>query len=187
MTGSPSVRNQDEPDLIRLASRGDRHAFGEMVCRYREGVVNVVYRMCGDGALAEEAAQEAFLKAWQNLRRYNPRFAFRSWIYRIAINTALDALRRERPSVDIDAVPIAEQSDGPEASYEMQERSARVRQAVLGLPPVSRMALVLREYEGLSYREIADTLEVPLGTVMSRLSYARRQLREALQTDLEVP
>lgn len=187
MTGSQSVQNQDEPGLILLASRGDRHAFGELVCRYREGMVNVVYRMCGDAALAEEAAQEAFLKAWQNLMRYDPRFAFRSWIYRIAINTALDALRRERPSVDIDAMAIPEPSDGPEASYEVKERAARVRQAVLELPVGSRMVLVLREYEGLSYREIADALDVPLGTVMSRLSYARRHLREVLQVDLEVP
>lgn len=88
----------DEPTLITCAQQGDRQAFGELVRRHRTGVVNVVYRMCGDPALAEEAAQEAFLRAWQQLDRYRPRHAFRSWVYRIALNAAVDALRRERPT-----------------------------------------------------------------------------------------
>jgi RNA polymerase sigma-70 factor (ECF subfamily) len=174
-----------ERELIAQAQDGDRHAFGELVRLHREGVVNVIYRMCGDPSLAEDAAQEAFIRAWQHLPNYRPRAPFRNWVYRIATNVALDVLRRQRETVDIDLLPLRSTTPGPEASVEGRERADQVRQAVLGLPPASRAALVLREYEGLSYREIADTLDIPIGTVMSRLSYARNHLREALAPYLE--
>ncbi len=142
--------------------------------------------MCGDVNLAEDAAQEAFIRAWQHLPSYRPRSPFRNWVYRIATNVALDALRREKETVDVDALPLAAPGAGPEAAVEGKERGEWVRQAVLALPPASRTALVLREYEGLSYREIADTLGIPIGTVMSRLNYARTRLRESLAPYLEV-
>lgn len=182
MNGQPV---EIELELIASAKQGDRQAFGELVRRHREGVINVVYRMCGDANLAEDAAQEAFIRAWRHLPGYRPRSPFRNWVYRIATNAALDVLRRERETVDIDALPLASSDAGPEATVEGRERGERVRQAVLELPPASRAALVLREYEGLSYQEIADALGVPIGTVMSRLSYARKRLREALAPYLE--
>jgi RNA polymerase sigma-70 factor (ECF subfamily) len=148
-------------------------------------VVNVVYRMCGDTNLAEDAAQEAFIRAWQHLPNYRPRSPFRNWLYRIATNVARDVLRRERETVDVDALPLVAPGAGPEETVEGAERGARVRQAVLALPTASRTVLVLREYEGLSYREIADTLNIPIGTVMSRLNYARKRLRESLAPYLE--
>ena len=141
--------------------------------------------MCGDANLAEDAAQEAFIRAWQHLGSYRPRSPFRNWVYRIATNVAIDAQRREREMVDIDALPLVAPDAGPEATVEGQERGERVRQAVLALPAASRAVLVLREYEGLSYREIADTLGIPVGTVMSRLNYARNRLRESLAPELE--
>ena len=146
----------------------------------------VVYRLCGDVHLAEDAAQEAFVRAWQHLPSYQPRSPFRNWVYRIAINAALDALRavrQEQESVDEDAAASADER--PEALVERAEQADAVRGAVLGLPPASRAVLVLREYEGLSYREIADTLDIPVGTVMSRLNYARGRLRQALAPWLE--
>jgi len=177
---------ETELELITQAQQGDRRAFGELVHRHREGVVNVVYRMCGNANLAEDAAQEAFIRAWQHLANYRPRSPFRNWVYRIATNVALDLLRRERETLDIDALSLATSDKGPEAMVEGKERGERVRQAVLALPPASRAVLVLREYEGLSYREIADTLGIPIGTVMSRLNYARNRLRESLAPYLEV-
>jgi RNA polymerase sigma-70 factor (ECF subfamily) len=177
---------QTELELITQAQQGDRRAFGELVRRHRERVVNVVYRMCGDANLAEDAAQEAFIRAWRHLPNYRPRSPFRNWVYRIATNVALDMLRRERETVDIDVVSLATSDEGPEATVEGKERGEQVRQAVLALPPASRAVLVLREYEGLSYREIADTLGIPIGTVMSRLNYARNRLRESLAPYLEV-
>ncbi len=175
-----------ELDWIAAAQQGDRQAFGELVELHRQGVINVVYRMCGDPQLAEEAAQEAFIRVWQNVQRYNPRFAFRSWVYRIALNVAIDDLRRRKETVDIEAEPLAADPESPEASLERKERSGRVRQAVLDLPPASRAVLVLREYEELTYQEIAEALDIPIGTVMSRLNYARSQIRKALGRYLEV-
>ncbi len=178
--------------LIAAAQQGDVQAYGALVDRYRQGVVRVVYRMCGDAALAEEAAQEAFLRAWQHLPGYDPRFAVRAWVYRIAVNAALDALRREKHTVDIDILadeelaPAAGMAAGPEEALESKERAVRVRRAVAALPAPSRSVLVLREYGGLSYAEISGALGIPLGTVMSRLNSARGQLRQALAGLLEV-
>jgi RNA polymerase sigma-70 factor (ECF subfamily) len=182
----PAPPAETELDLITRAQQGDRRAFGELVRRHREGVINVVYRMCGDANLAEDVAQEAFIRAWQHLPSYRPRSPFRNWVYRIGTNVALDALRRERETVAIDALLLSTGAAGPEATLVGEERGERVRQAVLALPPASRAVVVLREYEGLSYREIADTLGIPVGTVMSRLNYARNRLREALAPYLEV-
>lgn len=177
---------ENELDLIAQAKHGDRQAFGELVRSHRAGVVNVVYRMCGDVHLAEDAAQEAFVRAWRGLHGYQPRSPFRNWVYRIAINAARDVLRRRRETVDVESLPLAAPNGGPEAALQNKERDELVRQAVSALPPASREVLVLREYEGLSYREIADTLNIPTGTVMSRLNYARTRLREALALELEV-
>ena len=176
----------NEPDWIACAQQGDRQAFGELVELHRPGVINVVYRMCGDPQLAEEAAQEAFIRAWQNIRRYNPRFHFRNWVYRIALNVALDVLRRRKETTDIATEPLAAGGESPEASVERKERAEQVRQAVLAVSPASRAVLVLREYEGLTYQEIAEALDIPIGTVMSRLNYARSQIRKALARYLEV-
>jgi RNA polymerase sigma-70 factor (ECF subfamily) len=184
---SRSVQSgEQEIELITQAQQGDRGAFGQLVRRHREGVVNVVYRMCGDANLAEDVAQEAFIRAWQHLHSYRPQSPFRNWVYRIATNLALDVLRRERETVDIDALALAASDNGPEAVAEGEERGERVRQAVMALPPASRAVLVLREYDGFSYREIADALGIPMGTVMSRLNYARNRLRESLAPSLEV-
>jgi RNA polymerase sigma-70 factor (ECF subfamily) len=176
----------NELDWIARAQQGDRQAFGELVELHRHGVISVVYRMCGDPQLAEEAAQEAFIRAWQNIQRYDSRFLFRNWLYRIALNLALDVLRREPATVNLMTEPLASNAESPEASFERKERAEQVRQAVLGLPPASRAALILREYEGMTYQEIAEALDIPMGTVMSRLNYARSQVRQALGQYLEV-
>jgi RNA polymerase sigma-70 factor (ECF subfamily) len=175
----------DEHELIACAQQGDRQAFHELVCRYHESVVRVVYRMCGDPRLAEDAAQEAFVRVWLNLHKYKPEYAFRSWLFRIATNAALDALRREKPSSDIDQLPLADQAEGPERSAEGSQRIEQVRRAIAGLSEPLRVVIVLREYEDLSYQEIADTLDIPIGTVMSRLNNARIQLRRELTGILE--
>jgi RNA polymerase sigma-70 factor (ECF subfamily) len=182
VSGRPA---ENEFDLITAAQQGDQRSFGELVHRHREGVINIVYRMCGNAHLAEDAAQEAFIRAWQSLHSYHPRSPFRNWVYRIAINIALDALRREREMGDVDTLTLASSEDRPETVVEREEQAEQVRWAVLALPPASRVVLVLREYEGLSYQEIADTLDIPIGTVMSRLNYARGRLRESLAAWLE--
>jgi RNA polymerase sigma-70 factor, ECF subfamily len=184
--GFTTLATLTDQDLIASALHGDRQAYGEMVCRYRDGVVNVVYRMCGDPELAEEAAQEAFIRAWQHLYSYKPQFSFRSWVYRIAVNVALDALRREPDTTGMDNLVLRSPCAGPEETLEDQERLEQVRRAVLALPPACRAVIILREFEGLSYQEISQALDIPMGTVMSRLNYGRKQLRQALASYLEV-
>ncbi|MDO8568417.1 MAG: sigma-70 family RNA polymerase sigma factor [Dehalococcoidales bacterium] len=173
-----------ETSLIEQAQNGDRNAFGELVRRHYQGVVLVVYRMCGDTGLAEDAAQEAFMRAWVNLPSYQPQARLRNWLYRIAVNAALDVLRRkpEETLEDEQARMVTDQAAGPETALIEKERVALLQQAMKSLPEAARSVLVLREYGGLSYQEIASVLDVPVGTVMSRLNYARNRLREILRS-----
>jgi len=172
-------RTSSEAKLVRAAAQGNVGAFSELVRQYQSRILRAAYGVLGSTQDADDVAQQVFIKAWNNLPHYNGRGTFGSWLYRIAINTAIDCLRR-RP----DEVPL---DDLQEASEERVEQSVlrnaeheRLRQAVLSLPPGSRAALILREYEQLSYKEIADVLQVPVGTVMSRLHYARQALRKKL-------
>ena len=175
----------DDRDLIASAQQGDRQAFTQLVCRHQASIVSLTYRMCGDLRLAEDAAQEAFVRVWQHLNSYKPQYAFRSWLYRIAANAALDALRRERPAADLDSLSLADLGTSPEQSAEDNERAAHVRQAIAQLSESLRVVLILREYQELAYQEIADALDIPIGTVMSRLNSARAQLRHELRVLLE--
>jgi RNA polymerase sigma-70 factor (ECF subfamily) len=142
--------------------------------------------MCGDLQLAEDAAQETFLQAWLHLSSYRPQTSLRSWLYRIAVNAATDMLRKQKrilPS-DLEDLQLKDSEPGPEAVFSQQERMALVQKAVLSLPDACRAVLVLREYEGMSYHEIADALAIPVGTVMSRLNYARKLLKDKLEQKL---
>jgi RNA polymerase sigma-70 factor (ECF subfamily) len=170
----------DDRDLIVHAQQGDRQAFAELVTRHQAGVVGLAYRMCGDIRLAEDASQEAFVRVWQNLNSYKPQYAFRSWLYRIAANAALDTLRRERPTAELDPLSLADPAATPEQTAEQRQQAAHVRRAIAQLSPALRMVLILREYQELTYQEIADALDIPVGTVMSRLNSARALLRKEL-------
>lgn len=174
--------------LIAQAQRGNREAFGQLITRYYAGLIQVVYRLCGEAQLAEDAAQEACLRAWLNLPAFKPDRPFRPWLYRIALNAALDMLRQPHPiGLEEEAALLADPAANPEAALLAQEQASRVQQAVNALPEAARVVLVLREYGGLSYQEIAQALDVPTGTVMSRLNYARTRLREILiENSLEV-
>lgn len=171
-----------ETSLVSRAQHGDRSAYGELVRRYHASVIHVVYRLCGDAHLAEDAAQEAFIRGWQHLPSYHPHSPFRNWLYQIAVNVALDTLRKETkvsPKA-LDDLPLATSDPSPETAVIQAERRSLVQKAILTLPPSSRVVLVLREYEGLSYQEIASALEIPIGTVMSRLNFGRSRLKEIL-------
>lgn len=187
MTRSDSPAGKTDGDLAACACQGDRQAFGELILRHQDSLVRFVARMVGDASLAEDAAQEAFLRAWQRLHTFDRRRSFRNWIFSIAAHHTLDLLRWEPPATEVDPGTLAEDVPGPESQVESRERRRMVRQAVLALPPAARAVLVLREYEGLSYGEIASALGIPLGTVMSRLNYARNQLRISLIHYMEKP
>jgi RNA polymerase sigma-70 factor (ECF subfamily) len=175
-----------ETELIKQAQHGDRNAFGELVRIHAQGVTNVIYRMCGDVHVAEDAAQEAFLQAWLHLSSYRPQTSLRNWLYRIAFNAATDILRREKRILpnDMEEMPLTDSRPGPEALLFRSERTTLVQKAIFSLPDASRAVLILREYEEMSYHEIADTLDIPVGTVMSRLNYARKVLKEKLEQTL---
>jgi len=177
------VTSVNEAALVLRAKNGDRNAFSELVCIHARGVMNVVYRLCGNAQIAEDAAQETFLQAWLHLASYRPQSSLRNWLYRIAVNAALDILRKEKRILPhaLEDLPLKDPQPGPEEFSAREERRALVKEAVLALPDACRAVLVLREYEGLSYHEIADTLDIPVGTVMSRLNYARRLLRSRLE------
>jgi RNA polymerase sigma-70 factor (ECF subfamily) len=184
--GNLSVAAVNETDLITKAQRGDRNAFGELVCIHAEGVRNVIYRMCGNVQISEDAAQEAFVQAWLHLGSYRPQTSLRNWLYRIAVNAATDILRKDKRILPnaIEDLPLTDAQPGPEASLFQTERTVLIQKAILSLPDASRAVLVLREYEEMSYHEIADTLDIPIGTVMSRLNYARKILKEKLEKSL---
>jgi RNA polymerase sigma-70 factor (ECF subfamily) len=176
----------NEFELVIRAQAGDRNAFSELVRAHSQAVLHVVYRMCGDLGVAEDAAQETFIQAWLRLKSYRPGTSLRNWLYRIAVNSAIDMLRKEKrilPSA-VEDLGLADPRPGPEALAASSERAEAVQQAILSLPEASRAVLVLREYEGLSYQEIAGTLDIPVGTVMSRLNYARNLLKERLAVQL---
>ena len=176
----------DETELVHRAKNGERNAFSELVCIHAQGVRNVIYHMCGDAQIAEDAAQETFIQAWLHLSSYRPQTPLRNWLYRIAVNAALDMLRKEKRILPnaLEDLQLSDPLPGPETVFSQGERTALVQKAVLSLPDASRAVLVLREYEGMSYHEIADALDIPLGTVMSRLNYARKLLKEKLAPKL---
>lgn len=183
-----TVQAVNETELVNQAQNGDRNAFSELVRIHAQGVLNVVYRMCGDMLVAEDAAQETFLRAWQNLSSYRTGTPLRNWLYRIAFNAGMDMLRKNRRILpdDIEDLHLTDGGPSLESLASQNERTKLVQKAILSLPDASRAVLVLREYEGLSYQEISSTLDIPVGTVMSRLNYARNLLKSKLQPQMSL-
>ena len=191
---------QAAPDVadavfVRRAARGDREAFDVLVQRYHKRVYAVAYGMVHSPDQALDVTQEAFVKAFQSIRSFGGRSNFYTWLYRIVINSAIDYLRRERrqgaTSYD-DHLYVSEEAlqRGPQAALASPEASARrsevrdaISRAISRLPEDQRAAILLREVEGLSYKEIAEVMRCSKGTVMSRLHYARRKLRSMLSDE----
>ena len=178
--------HDSEAGWITRAQAGDQSAYGQLVQRYQRLIISVAYRQGLSLAEAEDVAQETFVKAWLALPKYQKSAGtWRAWLCRIAINLAIDTLRRYRPQLDLDEA-LPDHHRGPAEEAEAAINAKLVRQALAQLPPASRAALVLSEYEGLTYAEIAAALDIPLGTVMSRLYYARCRLRELLVATGEI-
>jgi RNA polymerase sigma-70 factor (ECF subfamily) len=165
----------DEAEWIQRARAGDREAFARLVEAHREVAYRTAFWILRDADDAMDVTQEAFLRAYRSLNRFAERSSFRTWLRRIATNAALDRRQRRlrEPELPEDLEPAAR---GPSAS----EPRALVREAIDALPPASRAAVVLRDVHGLSYAEIAETLKIPKGTVMSRIHKGRQILRRRL-------
>ena len=178
--------NDQEQNWIQAAKGGDQAAFGHLVEAYQKRVYALTVRMCPTPELAEEAAQEAFLSAWQGLPFFRGDSAFSTWLYRLASNACVDRLRKEGrhqgPSLDDETVfaDMADPAPTPERAAEHKELRAQIEAGLRALIPEHREVLILRELQQLSYDEIADALSLDLGTVKSRISRGRRQLRDFL-------
>jgi RNA polymerase sigma-70 factor (ECF subfamily) len=180
-----------DEDLVAAVLAGDRDRFGDLVERYQGRLVNYLYRLLRNLDEAHELAQEVFLKVYQALDRYDPRYRFSTWLFRVAQNAAIDQIRRRR----LKLVPIHRQEEGDEEGRDWdlpgpergpyrhlrnRERGEAIQQAIDGLPWEYRELIVLRHYGELSYEEIAGVKGMPLGTVKNKLFRGRQMLKEKL-------
>jgi RNA polymerase sigma-70 factor (ECF subfamily) len=173
-----------ESDLIERFKQGDPSAFEALVRKHQDRIYNICRYMLQDPQIAQDAAQDVFLKAYRALKDFRPDASLYSWIYRIAINTCLDYRRKSRRE-EFSGEPLTGDLPSGEYSphqlYESGEIRYSIQQALQKLPEKLRAAIVLREIEGLSYEEIAEVLHTSAGTVKSRISRAREQLRHLLR------
>jgi RNA polymerase sigma-70 factor (ECF subfamily) len=180
---APSIEGDaEERRLIDRSAAGDQEAFRQLVIRHHRLVINVAFRALGELSLAEDVAQEVFLKVYKALPGYRHEKPFKHWLHRVAANAVTDALRRRRPVVSLDEMeqPPASRESDPLDVATRHDLQRAVRQAIASLPSHYRDTIALQAFGELTYDEIAKTLDIPLGTVMSRLNGAKRLLRERL-------
>lgn len=174
----------EDSGIIRRVLGGEEEAYGELIRKYQRRLFSVCYRVTGHEAAAEDAAQEALVRAFFALRRFDLSRPFLPWLIRIAVNRAITVAERERGyaplSESMSLRALATGPDGEAAAREAQVTSA-VRDAVSALSPKLRAVVALRVFEEMSYEEIAQTLRLSIGTVMSRLSRGRDQLKAKLE------
>jgi len=176
--------------LVELALDGDEEAYGVLVRRYQRRLTAFLSQLVGDLELARELTQEAFVRAWSALERFDPRYRFSTWLFRIAHNLGIDQLRRKRlhtvslyrtdsEGEELEVV-VADVDKDPLGHLENRALADELRRIIDGLRPEYRELVLLRHFAGLSYQEIADFKEMPLGTVKNKLFRAHSVLRDAL-------
>jgi RNA polymerase sigma-70 factor (ECF subfamily) len=184
----------DDQRLIADCLRGDTAAFGVLVRRYQERLYHSVYRLVENAEDAQDVVQEAFLNAYQSLDGFKGDSLFFTWLYRIAVNTAISLKRKRRVMVRMETGGNGEQTidpldpsedSRPEHALEQAEEGRRVREALSRLSPEHRAVLVMKDMEGQKYETMADVLQVPIGTIRSRLHRARLELRDLLEKNEE--
>ncbi len=189
------IRNLPDADLVSLAQEGKEAAYRELIRRYERPVFSLIFRMVRDREIAEDLAQDTFIKVLNHIDRYRPEFKLSSWLLKIANNVAIDHLRkRQLDTISIDGSPHASSAAEVEATQidvaakqenaleemEAKEIGKAIESAIESLRPEYRSCIMLRHVEGRSYEEIAAMLDLPLGTVKTYIHRARHQLREAL-------
>ncbi|MGD0484092.1 MAG: sigma-70 family RNA polymerase sigma factor [Gemmatimonadales bacterium] len=188
----PSLSDQE---VVALARTGKETGYRELLRRYERPVFSLIYRMVRDRAAAEDLAQETFIKVLNAIESYRPEYRFSSWIFKIANNAAIDHLRRREvdtlsldgapgavtaDEIEATAVQASDHSPSPLADLEAKELGSTIEQAIAKLRPEYRACILLRHVEGRAYEEIAETLDLPLGTVKTYIHRARLELRESL-------
>jgi RNA polymerase sigma-70 factor (ECF subfamily) len=196
MPSGKDLRQLSDQEIVALARDGREAAYRELIHRYERPVFSLIYRMVRDRALAEDLAQDTFVKVLNALESYRPEYKFSSWIFKIANNVAIDQLRRrELDTLSLDGAPDARTADEieatalqavdrtetPLAELESRELGSLIEQAIARLRPEYRACILLRHVEGRPYEEIAEALDLPLGTVKTYIHRARHELREYLE------
>jgi RNA polymerase sigma-70 factor (ECF subfamily) len=183
----------DDLKIIECCLLGNREEFSKLIDKYKNMVYNLTYRMCNNLDDAEDLSQEAFLRAFQSLSRFNPAYKFSTWLYQITLNIVRDRFKKkslnylslDAPIETEDSKIYQQHSDSngtsnPEEIFTQQEKSKSIERAILSLPLTYREVVVLRHLQGLSYSEISSILKIPTGTVKIRLYRARQTLKEIL-------
>ena len=186
------MTDQNEARLVKRAKQGDMHAFEELIIQHEKIVYNVALRMMNHSEDAKDISQEVFLKAYRNIGNFDERSQFSTWIYRITANTCIDEMRKRkgRQSFSLEEEleseegsmqrQVADAGESPEESMLREEQKSEILQALESLSPEHKVAVILRDIKGLSYEEIAEILELTLGTVKSRISRGRNQLKQEI-------
>ena len=195
MPSKAELAARSDQEIVALARAGEESAYRELIRRYERPLFSLLYRMVRDRELAEDLAQETFVKALNAIESYRPEFKFSSWIFKIANNAAIDHLRRreldtlslegsphaETPeAVEATALQIGDRQESPLDTVEARELGGQIEQAIGQLRPEYRSCILLRHVEGRAYEEIAEILNLPLGTVKTYIHRARNELRQAL-------
>ncbi|HET7421943.1 MAG TPA: sigma-70 family RNA polymerase sigma factor [Gemmatimonadales bacterium] len=195
MTDAPEWARLTDQEVVLLARSGREAAYRELIRRYERPVFALLFRMVRDRELAEDLSQETFIKALNAIESYRPEFKFSSWIFKIANNAAIDHLRRrELDTLSLDGSPHAETPEAMQATalqigarqetpldtVEAKELGSEIEAAIGRLRPEYRSCILLRHVEGRAYEEIAEILDLPLGTVKTYIHRARNELRVAL-------
>ena len=192
---TPAQADVSELELVRQCQTGSAEAFDELVTRYRTRVFAMIYNMVHNEQDAWDLAQESFVKAWRSIKRFRGRSSFYTWIYRIVMNVTIDWLRKKQikgAGLEFDEAIQLTQIDPasrtapkadplPHMRMERSEIRARIDEAIKQLSPDHRAVILMKEIEEMQYHEIAETLGCSIGTVMSRLFYARRKLQSLLR------
>ncbi len=191
----PDFSSASDQDVVEQARAGSEPAYRELIRRYERPVFSLIYRMVRDRELAEDLAQETFVKVLNALASYRPEFKFSSWIFKIANNAAIDHLRRRQlETLSVDGAPhattadqmesssleLADRAESPLQELEARELGSLIEQAISRLRPEYRACIILRHVEDRSYEEIAEILDLPLGTVKTYLHRARAELKAML-------
>jgi RNA polymerase sigma-70 factor (ECF subfamily) len=190
------LTNVPDADVVALAQRGREDAFRELVRRYERPVFSLIFRMVRDSTMAEDLAQDAFIKVLNHIDKYRPEFKFSSWLFKIANNVAIDHLRRRHvdtismsgsphavseSEIEATSFEIADSAENALDEIQARELGSTIEKAIGKLRPEYRACILLRHVEGRSYEEIAATLDLPLGTVKTYIHRARIQLRDLLE------
>jgi len=184
----PQVKSAEDAELVTRSKTGDTVAFGELVSRYQKTVYRIILRMVKTPDDADDLTQDTFVRAYRGLKTFKEEFDFHPWLYRIAVNQAINFInrRKRQAAVDLEEVPEGDIKQGPEPESPVQSASRQellenLEDALQQLPEEQRTVFLLRVQEGLSYEEIAQVMGTPKGTVMSRLARARMALRRYLR------